>query len=170
MSKNKKYIYTFFLLILVLLPMLFCVYFLQQQHAIKEQMEEELEKSSLTTVTIFKNDVHWVEFEKELIINGEMFDVKYITIKSDSLLITGLFDKAEKALKQQLSLIWGKHKKDNTPLQQLIVQFLSPILLTQNNIDIQRSVFLSSQKKYFTTTSTIQSISLDITSPPPNSI
>jgi hypothetical protein len=170
MIKYKKHIYAFPLLLLVLLPMVFCVYFLQQQHSIKEQMEEELEKSSLTTITILKSDVQWVEFGKELIIAGEMFDVKSVTKKNDSLVISGLFDTAEKALKHELASVLGKQKKSDTPLQQIIAQLLSPTILTQNNVEMESSFFLSTQKKYFTTTQNILSINLDITTPPPNSI
>jgi hypothetical protein len=170
MIKHKKHIYALPLLLLVLLPMAFCVYFLQQQHIIKEQMEEELEKSSFATITVLKSDVQWVEFGKELIVNGEMFDVKSVIQKNDSLVISGLFDTVEKALKQQLSSVLGKQKKTDTPLQQLIAQFLSPIILTQNNVEIEPSFFSSTQKKYFTPTPNILSINLDITTPPPNSI
>jgi Ca2+/Na+ antiporter len=170
MNKHKQHIYAFPLLLLVLLPMAFCVYFLQQQHSIKEKMEQELEKSSLTTLTIFKSDVQWVELGKELIVDGEMFDVKSVTQKNDSLVIKGIFDTAEKALKQELASVLDKQKNTNTPLQQLIAQFLSPIILTQNTIELKTYVSISPQNKYFISTQNISSIYLENPTPPPNSI
>lgn len=168
MLKHKKNIFAFPLLLMVLMPMLVCVYFLVKQQCIKAEMEEKLEACSLTTITLLKKNIQWVEQGKELIVQGELFDVKEVTQKNDSLVICGLFDSAEKEIKQKLSLAVGNQKNTNTPLQQLITQFLSPSILTPTIVELNQLFISSTLKKYYTLVENLQSISLDISPLPPN--
>ncbi len=171
MFKHKKNIFAFPLLLMVLMPMLVCVYFLVKQQCIKAEMEEKLEECSLTTITLLKKNIQWVEQGKELIVQGELFDVKEVTQKNDSLVISGLFDSAEKEIKQKLSLALGNQSNTDTPLHLLITQFLSPaLLLSQNNSNLLPIFFLSPKIKYFIPTQNILTVSIEIATPPPNTL
>ncbi len=151
--------------------MLVCVYFLVKQQCIKAEMEEKLEACSLTTITLLKKNIQWVEQGKELIVQGELFDVKEVTQKNDSLVISGLFDSAEKEIKQKLSLALGNQSNTDTPLHLLITQFLSPaLLLSQNNSNLLPIFFLSPKIKYFIPTQNTLTVSLEIATPPPNTL
>lgn len=150
--------------------MLFFVFVQLKQSFITYQMKERLEEENVQTITLNKNQVNWVEEGKELIIDGEMFDVKSYTQKNDSLVISGLFDKAEKALKDKLASVLGNQKNNDAPLQQLIAQFLNPIILTQNSVQMQTIVLLSTPKKYFISTHKFSSTTKEISTPPPNYI
>ncbi|MBL0145066.1 MAG: hypothetical protein IPP48_04190 [Chitinophagaceae bacterium] len=75
-----------------------------KEYAIKKEMEKKLEKSLLTTLTIPKKNVHWIENGKELVINGEMFDVKNYSVQNEYLIVCGLFDEYEKQLKKNCHL------------------------------------------------------------------
>lgn len=65
-------------------------------------MEERLELEQLETIRIPVNQIRWYEEGKELIIDGEMFDVKKLKIHLDTAIITGLFDAKEKEINAQL--------------------------------------------------------------------
>lgn len=70
-------------------------------------MEERLEKEQLVTLTL-KNLI-WHKKDKELLIDGKMFDVHAVKQLADaSYLVTGLYDIQEKALFQQLNLLMKK--------------------------------------------------------------
>ena len=169
MYKQKKYIFALPLLLMVLMPMLVCVYFLVKQQGIKAKMEEKLEECSLITITLLKKNIQWMEQGKELIVQGELFDVKESTQKNDSLVISGLFDSEEKKIKQQLFLALGNQSNTDKPLQLLITQFLSPaLLLSQNNSNLLPLFFLSPKIKYFIHTQNTLKVSLEIATPPPN--
>ncbi len=171
MFKYNKNIFAFPLLTMVLMPMLVCVYFLVKQQCIKAEMEEKLEACSLLTITLLKKNIHWMEQGKELIVQGELFDVKEVTQKNDSLVISGLFDSAEKEIKQKLFLALGNQSNTDKPLHLLITQFLSPaLLLSQNNSNLLLLLFLSPKIKYFIPTQNILTVSIEIATPPPNTL
>jgi len=171
MFKYNKNIFAFPLLTMVLMPMLVCVYFLVKQQCIKAEMEEKLEACSLLTITLLKKNIQWVEQGKELIVQGELFDVKEVTQKNDSLVISGLFDSAEKEIKQKLFLVLGNQSNTDKPLHLLITQFLYPaLLLSQNNSNQLPIYFLSPKIKYFIPTQNTLTVSIEITTPPPNTL
>ncbi len=87
-----------FLLLLAILPSLFLVLFHVREKAIQHRMRKELEKGSLVTITVNKTNFNWVDVEKEIRVEGRMFDVKSYRYENDVVLVTGLFDDEETAL------------------------------------------------------------------------
>ena len=65
-------------------------------------MEEALESSLMETLVIATSDFHWYEEDREIIYQGQMFDVKSIRESGDSLIVVGLFDEKETFVKKQL--------------------------------------------------------------------
>ena len=58
-------------------------------------MKERLEISNLQTITLNNHDFSWYEKEHEIIINGELFDVKAYSSKENQTTFQGIFDKEE---------------------------------------------------------------------------
>ena len=86
------------IILIVLLPCLYCLYFQVKHHLIREEMREKLERENLQTITIPVNEFRWYEENREVVVDGTMFDVKSIVRRGNSYIITGLFDEAETEL------------------------------------------------------------------------
>ena len=62
-------------------------------------MKRRLESQMLHTLSLAKEDVHWVKKGKEIVINGRMFDIKNSRPAGNGKIsFTGLFDDDETAL------------------------------------------------------------------------
>ena len=84
----------------MLLPLSFCILSKIKQSQLKDQARERLEKYFLKKVTLTINQFTWTEPGKEISIDGNLFDVKYFSLKEDKFVFTGLFDKEETSLKK----------------------------------------------------------------------
>ena len=106
------------IILIVLLPCLFCLYFQVKHHLIRVEMREKLERENLQTIVIPANEFRWYEEGREIIVEGTMFDVKTIVRRGDNYIITGLFDEAE----TELHIAMGKlqQKKGEGPDAQLL--------------------------------------------------
>ena len=100
----KKNTILIFFLCLVAMPLLFSVYTIIEQKIIEHRMEEKLEQENLQVITIDASSVIWLKKDKELLVNGEPFDVKIITSSGNNLILSGLYDLREKELKKQFLL------------------------------------------------------------------
>lgn len=98
----RRYISAIPVLLLTLLPCLYCVYFQMHQYSIRHEMEEKLENAQLHTIYVEKASFSWFKKNKEIKVDGRMFDVKSIRLENDHYVITGLFDDEETALHRQL--------------------------------------------------------------------
>ena len=156
------------IILLVLLPCLYCAYFQVKHHLIREEMREKLEQENLQTIVVPVNEFRWYEENREIIVDGTMFDVKTITRRNDNYIITGLFDKAE----TELHIAMGKlqQRKGSGPDPQLISLILSqtftpPIsdgtLTPTFAADLTQHTITSDEKLYSTP--------LSILTPPPRS-
>jgi hypothetical protein len=167
---TKQKITSSLFMALFLMPILLCGYFLWQQHSIKEEMEERLESQELTTLSILKKDVQWVKVGKELIINDEMFDVKSIKEEGEMLHIKGLYDVAEKTIKQKIALLLHQKNDANSPLGKLITQFFNPIICVENKLEVLPPLAAVITKEYFNFIETTSTCKIEITTPPPNNV
>ena len=86
------------IILIVLLPCPYCFYFQLKHHLIREEMREKLQRENLQTITIQVNEFRWYEENREIVVDGTMFDVKSIVRRGNSYIITGLFDEAETEL------------------------------------------------------------------------
>lgn len=105
------------LLIIVGLPGILFVGFSLQKQWHKMEMEEQLEQAALTTIQVPKASFQWYEEGKEILVEGQLFDVEFIQEEGDHYLIKGLFDEAEKKIDSQLAdLLNKKQEKTNSIL------------------------------------------------------
>lgn len=143
MSKGERYI-AFILLILTCLPTLVSVILSAQSLWIRHEMLERLEQEKLHRIVLQEKQLNWIDEGSELIINGELFDVKEFSKVGETYEFWGIFDKEETALSNWLE----KNKNPNTEdmaLSKLFQQFLklqyhtassSPILIAHKMLFI----------------------------------
>ena len=101
MKQSQRYP-TFIFAALLALPLLSIItiqlYGLHLQH----QALERLEKASLQTISIPLSKLVWEKKNREVNIDGELFDVKNFSVNGSEVVLTGLYDKKETAIKNFL--------------------------------------------------------------------
>lgn len=119
-------------ILLVLLPCIYCLYFQAKQHMIWREMEEKLEGAQLQTVIIPVNEFRWYEEDREIIVNGTMFDVKSIRRENEHYVVTGLFDERETALHIAMGKLQAR--PESGPDAQFISKLISQTLILQGSL------------------------------------
>lgn len=103
------------LLLAVCLALPYCTVLLllgMQWHA-RLEMEEGLEKKAAITIHIPIDEVQWLVPGKELRTGGRMFDVKTATRKGDTLILRGLYDDAEHAIRDAVQHCAQQQQQEN---------------------------------------------------------
>jgi hypothetical protein len=155
------------LLLLVAAPLFIYAIFCIKQKIIQVQMQEALEQSSLQTIVINKVEVNWEEEGKEIIINGELFDVKsYNTTTTDSVILTGIYDKEETALIKKVEQLQNQKNKSKTPLDNLVLKFMFTVALLPDK-PMQKVYYLIALNKFYNYTDALHLQNTDVESPPP---
>ena len=164
---NKKKILAFSLLLLVVAPLLFFIGFLVQREIIYHDMMEKLESASLHTITIPLADINWTKKNKEVMIDGKLFDVKYAEIIDNKMKLTGLFDEEETHLEKKISTSFHSNKNQQTPFSQLKLKFIFNFYFIEDHLS--NSIFVFQSKKAYSTFNEVAiTNSSTVASPPPN--
>ena len=157
------------MLSLVAAPFIFFVCFLVQQKVQQHHMLEKLEHASLQQISINKADIVWVKKNKEVLINGELFDIKYYSFVNDKIILVGLFDKDEDALKKDYANKIHSSKNESTPTNELILKCMFACTINlQNNSNENFSSNSNADKSYFLFSQKSITQYLSIHTPPPN--
>src|SRR5258706_11320754 len=101
--KNK--ILSLFFICLAAIPVSYCIYFFAKQQLIRHRMAEALEQNGLHTITTTIDNVTWVNFGNEVLIDGHLFDIESYKQTGKDLQLTGLYDTEEDDLNNQLNKI-----------------------------------------------------------------
>jgi hypothetical protein len=96
-------------LIASFIPVAMVLSFHINQQLVRYEMKEKLEEQNLHTITLSTENVHWVKKNKEILVNGKMFDVKSFSIENGLFKFTGLYDEEETALADQLENNFNKN-------------------------------------------------------------
>ena len=123
MQKQKK-ITAGILALLVVLPLLFSVFFLVKQKTIRVEAEDQLNTTSLQTVTIPLSELHWLNNEKELLIAGKLFDVKSYFFTNNTVTLAGLYDNNEDELVQELFTMVDHKNGSESAISDIIFKYL----------------------------------------------
>ena len=76
MTTKRKFVAGLFIALNVLPWVVIVILYINQQ-IVWHEMEEKLEKNiPLHTITIPTKDIHWVKKNREIILDGRMFDIK----------------------------------------------------------------------------------------------
>ncbi len=104
-----------------------------KQQILHYEMKERLEAQNLHTIILSKKDVHWVKKDKEILVNGRMFDVKSFSVENSEIRFIGLYDDEETALAEQLNNNFNKTNQTGTWLISNLFQWLQSVYTTDNN-------------------------------------
>jgi len=85
---------------------------------IKHEMKEKMEYENLQTITLNNNDVTWYEKGHEIIINGELFDVRNYSTAGNQTTFQGIFDKEESNMSVLAEMVVSK-KSESKHLAQI---------------------------------------------------
>lgn len=121
MRKKGHYIIPIFFLLLTLAPLLFMGSLQVFQFYIKERMEASLERDALQSIALQENEVIWYEEDKELLINGQLFDVKSYSITNGTLTAQGVFDEQETEIINLLNGTWSNNEQTLIVIQLLVL-------------------------------------------------
>jgi hypothetical protein len=121
-TTTHKRIISLVLLLPGLIPWLFILVFYLQENHIRHEMKEKLEANiPLQSLTLNDHEIRWVKKNREILVNGKMFDIKTSLRENGRTTFTGLYDDQETALKQQLQEGWEKQSsQDNILIAQLL--------------------------------------------------
>ena len=143
MRTTLKKISAFFLLLTGAIPLLFTLFFLVKQQMIRFEMKEKLEKEFLHTICVPREEVTWVDYNKEIIVGDKMFDVKSFTEKDGLYFFMGLFDSEETALNDLLEKDRGDKNEDEL-MGQLFQCLQSPCI----NVAFDQAIIANQNNTY----------------------
>ena len=78
----------------------------------KNAARENIQLLPLQKISLEKKDIVWAEAGKEILIDGQLFDIKEIKETNAAISVTGIFDKEETSLQKFSDDITGKEKKE----------------------------------------------------------
>ena len=111
---------------------------------IRYEMKEKLEKEFLHTITVPREEVTWVKYNKEIIVRDKLFDVNSFSEKGGLYFFVGLFDTEETALNDFLEKDTDD-KNENELLGQLFQCLQSPCI----NISLDPGIMAGQNNTYF---------------------
>jgi hypothetical protein len=117
----------FLLLIIAAIPVFYTLIYKVEQLAIQEKMKTNLENQLLHRITISENDVHWIREAKEIMVNGQMFDIRSSAFENGYYSFTGLFDNEETALVNQIEKTQQQNSSSNNKILLQLFQWLQSI-------------------------------------------
>jgi hypothetical protein len=167
MYQSKK-ILAFTMLLTVAAPIFFFIGFLVKQKAIQHEMKEKLESSLLQTISVNKTGFKWVKKNKEIIVDGRLFDVKNYSFKNNYVTFTGLYDEAEQQLKKDFAGLLQHNKNESGPLEQLMLKFIFTSVINKNTLPVILSAAKTTQAVYFAFNESVIDQPLPVPIPPPD--
>ena len=87
-------------------------------------MLEKLEESHMQIIHVNAKDLNWIKKNKEINVDGKMFDVKYFSIENNIYSLTGLFDEEESALNKLLEDDFNQENKSGNRILAQLFQLL----------------------------------------------
>jgi hypothetical protein len=167
MIKSKNIIAGLMLLLVAAPILVFTTLFISQKIA-QHTMEEKLEKASLQTITLSTSDFIWLEKGKEIKIGNEMFDVKSFYKKADKFVFTGLYDKKEKEINNQMNILVNNKNTDQHSSGLLVLKLSQTVCVISNSIDLPAPFFSIHKKMYKFFNEKELAFSTSINTPPPS--
>lgn len=170
MEQRKKTIVAFFLMMIVILPLFFYSYLQLKQFTIWHRMEEKLEKCHLQSFSIPTKDVVWQKMNKEIVIEGRLFDVKSFIIQRDSITFCGLYDDEETTIKSQIKELEEWELKNHPSGKTTLVKFLLNVFLNDVQSILSTDLIFPCKISPLTYCDSLTSVDLSLPSPPPKVI
>ena len=165
MKKKQTHILSLLFCSLLLLPLVSIIALQLWQWNIQHGALKRLENESLQSIVVTIDKLVWEKENKEVNINGELFDVKSLRVEDGKFILTGLFDKKETAIKNLLKKQAGK--SGNTIIQLLVLgQCFVTIIFYLFNFSIPKVLI----KRFSLFTIVFSSFYQNLIAPPPKAI
>lgn len=125
-----KKIIAFAILLLVAFPLMGFVLFHYQQKNIRAEMKQAFKSKELSTIRV--RELKWYKKDKEIVVNGTLFDVSTVTKQPDgTYIVKGLYDHQEQKLHQLLDKTTEENRKSP-----LLVLYASCFVSNQSGLTI----------------------------------
>ena len=156
------------LMIVILCPLLIYTTLSFHKHLVKWQMEERLEHAALKTISLKKDAFTWVKINKEIVVNGRLFDVKSYVNKDENIIFKGLYDDEEKEIIHGINSLVHNKKNSSSHTFTLFKIMLIPLIINERT---HVTAYNSKKVKayYYTYNEVAISQYNSIYLPPPNS-
>lgn len=165
MSRLKQILASLVLLLIVSIPCLLFVYYQSAQWYIRHEMEEKLENEQLQTIVIPVSDVKWYKENKEIIVEGKLFDVKSVAYQDEMASFTGLYDHQETNIKAQLENL--ELEDDENAKNESAVNLISILLFKEEHLNADWLLNQLSRQYLDYSKNHLLSQDLSIPAPPP---
>ena len=109
MKTSVKYI-VFILLVIISASAVFPALLQLKQIVNRQRMLHRMEKEALQTLELKRGELVWFKENKELLIDGKLFDVESIRFEQDFIIVSGLFDEEEDKLADKIKNQQTKQK------------------------------------------------------------
>lgn len=117
-------------MLLVAFPLMGFVLFHYQQKTIRAEMKKAFKTKELSTIRV--RELKWYKKDKEIVVNGTLFDVSTVTKQPDgTYIVKGLYDHQE----QQLHRLLDKTTEENQK-SPLLVLYASCFVSNQSDLAI----------------------------------
>lgn len=166
MLQSKK-ILASFLLLLLATPLFFFIGYLVKREIVYHEMMEKLESASLHTITLDLAEVNWIKANKEVMIEGKLFDVKNSEIIDNKIKLTGLFDYEETKLEKDFTDTFHTNQNRSTPFNPSKLKFIFNLYFKEALSSISLSIFQNKERYPLFNEVAVTRIA-SIPSPPPN--
>jgi hypothetical protein len=153
MYRCKNITTAFVLLLILAIPIFFSVLVLLKQQMAQSHRNEKFSKEIIQTITVAAASIYWVKPEKEILVDGKLFDVKSYVKKGASILLTGFFDHKEDKLVQQIVKLALQENQSGSPFSQPAIKFLFfPAYTNQQEIACEASCWKFISQQYYSFT------------------
>lgn len=125
MGLLQRKMIAFIFLLIVAVPLLSSLKFILEESLIMLEVEEKMHTEKLVTISIPKKDVVWIKAGKEIMIQGELFDIKKMESDIDAFYFTGYFDTEETEL-FSLFKKYTEKATENDASGKSVIKFLFP--------------------------------------------
>jgi len=92
------------MLVLIMMPVIYSAYFLLHQQLIRYEMWGNIEGTD-NVIIMDASSLKWADKDREIVVNGLLFDVKSIEKFGDSVKVTGEYDYEETNLNREMELV-----------------------------------------------------------------
>jgi len=155
------------LLLLLAIPLIFSITVVIKQKVLQYQRRARFETEILQTIKISPEKFHWIKPEKEILVDGKMFDVKSYHKEGDKISVTGFFDHKEEKMVNHMNTLLHQKDKPTDPYGHAMVKFLmAPLFHEPAGFSICDSWKIIAQQ-FSTYTEPIHTVSYDAVAPPP---
>ncbi len=113
------------MLVLIMMPAIYSVSFLANQQLIRWAMWGSIEEAD-QVITMHASSFKWAKKDREIIVNGFMFDVKSIEKIGDSVRVTGEYDYEETNLNREIELVGEAQEEEDQ--QSSSIQVLTQVM------------------------------------------